>query len=93
MVTITNGSQTVTVTNGMYTDVYAKQGWREVGKPTRAPKPEAPEAPDVTKKPVSEMNRKELTDAAKALGVPINGEDGKMRKSEDIRVDVLAAQK
>lgn len=56
MFCITNGVQTLTVTSGAYTSIYAPQGWKPVSTSTQAEMPEEDEAflPDKVPDPESE---------------------------------------
>lgn len=81
MVTITNGKQVFTVTNGAFREIYSKQGFSiyDPSKPTAAEKVEPTELSDddfveaVEEKPISKWSKAEVRRYAEVFGIDISG--------------------
>lgn len=81
MVTITNGKQVFTVTNGAYREIYAKQGFSiyDPSKPSATEKAEPTELDDdsfveaVEEKPISKWSKAEVRRYAEVFGIDISG--------------------
>lgn len=81
MVTITNGKQVYTVTNGAFREIYSKQGFTvyDPSKPAAETKPEPTELSDddfveaVEEKPISKWSKAEVRRYAEVFGIDISG--------------------
>lgn len=81
MVTITDGKQVFTVTNGAFREIYSKQGFSvyDPSRPTVAEKAEPTELSDddfveaVEEKPISKWSKAEVRRYAEVFGIDISG--------------------
>lgn len=81
MVTITNGRQVFTVTNGAFREIYSKQGFSvyDPSKPAAEAKLEPTELDDdsfveaVEEKPISKWSKAEVRRYAEVFGIDISG--------------------
>ena len=92
MITITNGVNVIEVTNGAYSGIFAKQGYRPVesankpAQPATEPekaKSEALTIEQIEEKPISKWNEKEIAFYAAEKGIEIPA-DAKIAKKRAI---------
>ena len=101
MITITNGVNVIEVTNGAYSGIFAKQGYRPVesankpAQPATEPekaKSEALTIEQIEEKPISQWSGKEIKAYADAKGIEIPSGLKVPQQREFVKNEIEAAE-